>query len=883
MRSGVWREAESGYAVSMEGTRLAHYEVQSKLGSGGMGEVWLARDTKLERDVALKFLHASLGLDDEAEERLLREARAASALEHPGILTIHAIERVEGRSFVVMEALRGATIDEASRGQDTNQIARWMEAIADALSAAHARGIVHRDVKPSNLFVDERGRPVVMDFGLAQVQDLPQLTRSDSTIGTLGYTAPEQLTGQGTTASADVFAAGVVLYELLSGERAFDRGQGLAGVIHDVLESEPAPLVDVDPELVAIVERAMAKDPALRFADGGEMRDALKDWRGARSGSRSAEANEARSKAPMIGVAVVVAAIAAFAVALIDRGGPSGAEEDQSWTQDSINLFFDRAESPSLSPDGKMLAFVAQKNGAPQVFVAAVDDPEPRQLTDLKGGATQPEWHPDASWLLVQCTDSPGPQTARGKRTSIWAAPVVTGEPRLLIERAMNASFGSEGREVIFERAGSVVVFDLETEAEEKLPTPRDGMSGLFQLYPALSPDGSRYAYARGLLGPLGTVEVADRATGAVTTLTGRHRHRDLRFSPDGQQLLFSSDMGGAANLWAAELASIEDPDGATLKQLTQGAGDDIAPSMAAGRIAYQNRRDSYEIVLAQPETGDESVLFSSRTAILGARFDSRGERVLFAADSGPAADVFVIETSGDAPPQRVTRGNEELRIFPRWMTDEAVIAYLDSPKATGLVKIDFASGAETMLFDGWTMQTRPFAEASPGGEWLAVFESQSSVTRLIQRTDSPVAEQSIVGIGARFTADSRWMVVQSLMGGFEIRDLSSPAAPPIKVPTSVTASGTQPFFGRPTLAEGQDAWELLWRQEAPDGTTSVMLSTFVPPTGEPESAPDPRPIVSGIRGLDANINTMDRAPDGQIVFIRFVPGSSDIWLLRKR
>ena len=874
----------------MEGTRLAHYEIQSKLGAGGMGEVWLARDTKLERDVALKFLHRSLGLDEEAEERLLREARAASALDHPGILTIHAIECVDGRSFVVMERLRGSQIDQACRDLSAAQIVRCMEEVADALSAAHARGIVHRDIKPSNLFVEERGRTVVMDFGLAKIQDLPQLTRSDSTIGTLGYTAPEQFTGGETGPSSDVFAAGVVLYELLSGERAFDHGQGLPGVIHDVLEVEPAPLEDVDPDLVKIVQRAMAKDPAQRYPGGAELRDALRLWRERDAGSSSAPeplhgANPNPAGRPVaLGIAGLGLAAIIAAVVLVSRSERPTEPEAPTWVQRSINLLVDRAESPSLSPDGATLAFIAEVEGTPQVFLAAVADPEPRQLTFFDNGASGPHWHPDGKWILVarsQAASTSMLGAPRRKATSAWAVPVLSGEPRLLIDKAQNPSFGSEGREIVYERGRSVFAFDLESETEVELPT-RQNSVGIFDVQPALSPDGRRYAYIRGLLGPLGTIELCDRESGATATLTGRHRHGDLRFSPDGHELLFSSDAAGAVNLWSADLTELDFESGAEspvpLRQLTQGPGDDIAPSMAADQIAYQNRRDAYELVVLDPATNEESVLYTSRTGILGVRFDSRGERVLFSADSGPASDLFSIQTDGKSLPARITHGSHELRIFPRWADDDTVLAYLDSPESTGLVEIDLGTGAEKMLFPGWTMEYQPFAEVSPGGLWLAAFHSSPPGTRIFQRTVEDAKPRNLMGIGARFSSDQRWLVLSSLIDGkITIYDLENEAAPP----TKLNLRGNQPFFGRQVLdSDGnQSTWELLWHIDQ-DGAANVMRSSVRLPEGD--ILQEPQVLVEGIRGLDANINSLDRAPDGRITFVRFVVGSSDTWLLTK-
>ncbi|MEM8713233.1 MAG: protein kinase, partial [Planctomycetota bacterium] len=592
----------------MEGTKLAHYEVLSRLGAGGMGEVWLARDTRLEREVALKFLHAALGLDEEAEQRLLREARAASSLQHPGILTVHAIEKVEGRSFVVMERLRGASIDEACQGLERSEILRLVSEVADALAAAHAQGIIHRDIKPSNLFVNDRGQAIVMDFGLARVQDEPQLTRSGSTIGTLGYTAPEQLVGREVGPGADVFSLGVVLYELLGDTRAFDRGQGMAGVIHDVLEKDLAPLSSEGEALNGVLARALAKDPAERYASAEEFRDALKSVSEELPGTddsaaRSAVGSGEREKRPGLGLiaplvlgALWFGGLGFFGLWAIrscgaedppaDRKGSSKSASDVQersdvigprWKQQNLNLFVDRAETPSLSPDGQALAFVSEDAaGVPQIFVADVEDPSPRQLTYFEEGASAPRWSPEGGWILA----------SRGARSvslsqpapPAYSVPILGGEPRALMDGAKNASFGSGGREIIFERRGQLFIYDIETTETSSvaIASSSSGAAALFDRFPALSPDGQLVAYVRTTLGPLGLIDVLDRATGEQRTLVDqRARHADLAFSEDGSELLFSSDMGGAANLWSVHLAT-----GAP-RQVTQGAGDDIAPSMA--------------------------------------------------------------------------------------------------------------------------------------------------------------------------------------------------------------------------------------------------------------------------------------------------------------
>ncbi len=863
----------------MEGTRLAHYEIKTHLGSGAMGEVWLAVDTHLQREVALKFLHRLGRLDDEAEERLLREARAASALDHPGILTIHAIENVDGKTFVVMERLRGATVDQAGAGLGVRETVELVAEFADALAAAHEHGIIHRDIKPANLFVDERGRAVVMDFGLARVQGSDQLTEPGSSVGTLGYTAPEQLVGREVANSADVFSLGVVLYELLTGERAFDRGQGVAAVIHDVLESEPAPMTGPAAALEPIVRRAIAKDAAARYADAGAMREALRHW--LETGGQGAAIGSASASRPLPRAASVALGLLGLAVGMVwwqgrgpAQGGgaaapapstvPSTVTPTVAWEQQPLHLFTARPESPALSPDGRTLAYVAAVDGVPQIFVADVEDPAPRQLTTFGMGAGDPAWLPDGTALVIErkgASGRPG-QTV----TSLHLLPVMGGEARLLVPRGKNASTASAG-EVIYEVGGRVRAIRLEGREDSPLAVDASGGSGMFELFPAAAPDGSTVAYLRSLLGPLGTIEILDRATGAVRTLVEeRGRHADLRFSPDGAHLHFSSDMGGAVNLWSVELAT-----GARI-QLTKGAGDDLAPSPSGDRVAYQNRRDEHQLVLFDPATGEESVLYQSRGTILGARFSPDGTRVLFTSDVGAAADIFVVPAGG-GPPRRVTRGDTSLRLFPRWIDDASVLAYLDSPDATGLVEIHVDTAVESMLHEGWTMQREPFAEVSPDGEWLSVFRVQPPATRVFRRGEDPATGFELPGVAGRFSPDSRWMAVESFMGGVALHRVDDPAAAPV----SVAPKGSQPVFGRVTTAAGASDW-LYWRGLAEDGAPSVLMGArFDDGVLGPAEV-----VIDGLGNVQLNINTMDVAPDGRMTFVRFVEHSSEIWLLSR-
>src|SRR5688572_19859394 len=270
----------------MTGTRLAHYRILEKLGAGGMGEVYRAHDEQLDREVAIKVLPADSFADATARARLLREARAAAALNHPAICTIHEVGEADGQSYIAMELVEGQPLSDKARegALPLDEVLRYGMQIADALAHAHARQIIHRDLKPANVVAGPDGRVKVLDFGLAKrIRDLgpslattaAPLTEAGTVVGTLGYMAPEQLRGQPADTRSDIWALGVLLYEIAAGARPFT-GQSRFELSSNILNAPPGPLPAAVPmTLRAVIERCLEKQPTRRYQSANEVRAAI--------------------------------------------------------------------------------------------------------------------------------------------------------------------------------------------------------------------------------------------------------------------------------------------------------------------------------------------------------------------------------------------------------------------------------------------------------------------------------------------------------------------------------------------------------------------------------------------------------------------------------
>jgi Tol biopolymer transport system component/predicted Ser/Thr protein kinase len=486
------------------GTRLGPYEVLAPIGAGGMGEVYRARDTRLDRTVAIKILPARVAADPERRKRFEQEARLVSNLNHPHICVLYDVGREGDVDFLVMEYLEGATLAERlEKGPlPWEQALRYAIQIADALHKAHGRGVVHRDLKPGNVILTKAG-PKLLDFGLAKLRavrrpESPEassqlatpskgapLTREGTVLGTLPYMAPEQLEGKESDARTDLFAFGAVLYEMLTGRRAF-QGETEASLIAAILEHEPEAVSTFEPRAPAVLGRivasCLAKDPEDRWQCAHDLRRELQ-W----TADGVAEPVGGASRVNfLLRLSLPLVAIAALALVLLTyfRESPGGARVYRFAIPPPPGAVFAAGEVPAVSPDGRLLAFIARdEGGQTRLWIRSLDAIESRPL-DGTENASQPFWSPDGRFLAF---------FAGGKLKKI--AP--SGGPALTIADALAGEGGTWSRDGVIVFVPNPLASLLRVPASGGEPTPATRMTGqhIGEARPQFLPDEDHFVY----------------------------------------------------------------------------------------------------------------------------------------------------------------------------------------------------------------------------------------------------------------------------------------------------------------------------------------------------------------------------------------------------
>jgi len=697
----------------MIGKTVSHYRVLEKLGEGGMGVVYKALDLKLERHVALKFLPHDISISEDDKSRFLQEARAASAISHANVCVIHEIAEHDGQQFIVMEYVDGRTLRQMLPVQKVQDALGYAIQVGEALEEAHAKGVVHRDIKTDNIMVNTKNQAKVMDFGLAKLRGSLKLTKSTSTVGTLSYMAPEQIQGAEVDARSDIFSFGVVLYEMLTGQLPFV-GEHEAAVMYSIVNDAPQPIQkfrpDLSSELLHIVNRALEKDPEDRYQN---VHDMVIDLRRAKKetsrvsrpvvtipapeSGQSAPGKQAwptekataalqapakvrgprRSSFLWVGLVGVLVALAAVVIFVLLPGRAPKLNPNMSFR--TIDVPFTDVGYCGLSRDGKWFAFsVRDVNKEWSIYFMNTAGGAPRRLvSESFDSYDYAEVSPDGSQVLFA-------GVRFGRSRSIYVVSSLGGASRKIAQPGCGARWRPDGQLIGYVRDGGVRAPSQSGKREFWTVRP-DGSQNRLEFVDSLSyvfapfcfdwsPDGNSVAWLRSF--PYyGEIFIRHLESGSERQLTfDKKRIDEIAWAPNGQ-IFFTSGKSGNSNIWMIPAK------GGGAVQVTKGTGPDYGVRVSADgkRLLYVERRTIHHLWTADADGRDARQLTFENQALSSPFISPDNERISFHVYSSDplrsVGQVFVMDSDGTNRTQ-LTSGDAEY-FGPSWSPDGKYMAYI--------------------------------------------------------------------------------------------------------------------------------------------------------------------------------------------------------------
>ena len=698
-----------------KGTRLGDYEIQSLIGAGGMGEVYRARDLRLRRDVAVKVLPAVVSSDPERLRRFEQEATAAAALNHPNILAVHQLGTYAGTPYLVSELLEGETLrEQIRRGRVApRRVIDYGVQIAHGLAAAHEKGIVHRDLKPENLFLTTGGRIKILDFGLAKLtQAQPGSEPSAPTIGgetepglvmgTVGYMSPEQVRGQAADSRADIFAFGAILYEILTGKRAFQKPtapETMSAILNEDPPEMSATAPGLSPSMQRIVRRCLEKNPEQRFQSASDLAFALAALTDAPEIINEALEKDRNARKRYVALAVCVALlIAAFGAyhSWSRSNRPMGPAKITQLSQWNKPMKYAR-----LSPDGHAAAFVSPVGGVAQVFLMLTSGGEPLQLTNDEGDKFVDTFSADGKEVYFE--KSLGTD-------EVWAVPTLGGAPRRVV-RARHVVPSPDGAFIYYVKSDSTGIFRAGKSGLNELAVYNSEGTGLDFIPLLLFPGGNDIlCAASSILGGeqqfhfygeqqfhFFRINVTSHEAVDLGEVSGKAL--DVAWGEPGMTVLFSRNVDGLTNIWNYSLKD------RNLTQITFGAGSDEAPMPdPSGKGIYFVNGKSSGFLTAYHVHSKESTDIVSENATQPI-ISPDGKRVMYI--TLPAKDRNELWVSNIDGGNKVKIATGEALWTGDWAPDNFHLSFCET--GAGAVAKNYVVGA-----DGSGLRQLPFAGVGP-------------------------------------------------------------------------------------------------------------------------------------------------------------------------
>ncbi len=707
---------------SLVGRKLATYRIEKLLGAGGMGEVYLAFDEKMRRNVALKILPAEYGSHDERVRRFELEARAISKLNHPNIVTIYDVGNVDGINYIATEFVEGKTLREliGSKFKLRNVMANSIQ-ICDALSAAHAEGIVHRDIKPENIMIRKDGYAKILDFGVAKLTELgPETIRKlgnttrGMIIGTPGYMSPAQVSGDTVDHRSDLWGCGVVLYEFLTGKHPF-KGKNRQATFQAIISENPPPPSSIDPELPEAIDHILAKvlekDADKGYQTAADLRADLKivkrelDSFATSDGHSSSSftfRRERRSRWPIVVAAAASVLVAVLVTVYIVFLRESAEAKGPDWaTASSVNITNQPGIEyfPSLSPDGKDIVFAGEENGPLDIFVQRIGSKRALNLTPgSPADDTQPAFSPGGDLIAFRSEREPA---------GIYTMEVSGDNLRRVADFGFHPSWSPDGKQLVVSSWGRdrptvrpqpnefLAIVDVQSGSHKKLIE-------LEATFPSWSPNGHRIAYWY-YTGTYGRRDIATIPAGGgepvVVAKDFAVSNWNPVWSPDGKFLYFVSGRSGKMGFWRI---AIDETTGRT-------SGEPVAvvtPSTFSRHITFSRDGTRMAYVQTEDTSNIQGVNFDAQnTKPLGDPFwITEGDRELSRAVLSPDGTQFAVRLNRPTQEDIVTVGrdgrewrdvtnDESFERYVRWSPDGKRLAFASDRDSGGEVWTSNADG----------------------------------------------------------------------------------------------------------------------------------------------------------------------------------------------
>ena len=680
----AWRALDNPLKT---GAQLGPYEILGPIGEGGMGMVYKARDTRLNRFVAIKLLRAGYPGDEDRIRRFTREARTASGLNHPNIVTIYEISTHDGAPVIVMEYVAGRTLDLLIQrnGMRLSEVFKIGGQIASALAAAAAAGVIHRDVKPGNVMVTDAGQVKVLDFGLAKiyerapsaVEDTEQPhTGKGAVLGTPSYMSPEQAEGKTVDLRSDIFSFGAVLYEMATGQRAF-RGETILSTLSSILRDEPKPVGQlasgIPRDLEKIIARCLRKDPERRFQNMADVRVALLELKEESESGSIPEAVTAPVRKRTWRWAAAAAMVVASVVGLWQfRQFAAPAAQEKVVP---VTTYGGSQGHPCFSPDGNQVAFSwdGEKGDNVDIYVKLLGETNALRLTTDPAADTYPVWAPDGKRIAFR---------RAGSHSGIYTVSALGGAEQKLSDFASNyqVSWSPDGKWLaVSSNDQTSAIFLLPADGGEPLQVTNPKAPG-FDRAPSFSPDGRQLAYA-GCTGFLTCdVYVQDLnpsyvPRGSARRITIQHVYiTGLTWSRDGKSVIYSGSRSAIIlpYLWRAEIDRRRPP-----QRLEIAGALALYPAVSpvGNRLVFSRNLRDDDIWCYRVGGATEPLIVSSLTEA-NPQFSPDGGKIAFESDhSGETIEIWLAQADGSKPVQ-MTNNLGPHQGTPRWSPDGRWIAF---------------------------------------------------------------------------------------------------------------------------------------------------------------------------------------------------------------